>query len=511
MDLILSIALYATLLWIIHVVWGYVKPDPLAAIPSPPGFPVLGHLLQINPAKPRFTFHEWARRYGGAFRIRTMLAGETVIVSKYDLIHEILLKKGAAFSNRPETFRMKYIINRNIMSFKNNDVSWRVLRKQSHRYLKQFGDGMSKLEPVLKDVLSQMISEFESKLNVPFSTMGVLKSGALNTMTVLLLGRAIPKEDPLRKLLMQYENDFTSCFGLGHWSYPMLDMFPWLIHLPLPGSKGMKDLLKVQTECWNNIKMNLSLAEHDTLPRVLLDTVSDRGSGLGTKKDKAKTSISEIEAGLSSLVIIIAGTITTSLTLHLLLNTLSFRRDIQEKMSAETKNALSSTNCNRLSLKHRPQMPYVRAVIFETLRYFSITPMGGIVHEAAETVELTGYGTIPKGTLFMINSWALHHDEALWGDPCIFRPERFLGDNGELLPPDHGNRKHLLPFGAGPRVCLGEVLAMTRLFLWTAEIVNKFDIRPAPGCDNWMDLNNHNDDAIMLIPKPCEVIFTARV
>ena len=510
MDLLLSIALYAVLLVIVYVVWGYLKPDPLSAIPSPPSIPVLGHVLQINPTKSRYTFQEWARRYGGAYRIRTVFAGHTVIVSTYDLIHEVLVTKGAMFSNRPETFRMRYLNCRDILTFKNNDASWRALRKQSHRYLKQFGDGMFKLEAVLKDVLTQMISQFESKQNIPFNTMGILKRGALNSLAALLLGRAIPEEDPLLKDLMQYENGFNSCLGTGHWSYMMLDVFPWLIHLPLPGSKAMKNLLRVQTDCWNNVKKNLSLSEFDTLTRVLLDNMSDHGGSLGSKKDKAKTSISEIEAGLSCLEVVLAGTMTTSLSLHLLLNTLSFRRDIQEKVSAEVKHALASTNCDHISLKHRREMPYLQAVILETLRYFSITPMGAIVHETARDAELTGYGTIPRGTPVMINFWALHHDEAFWGDPDVFRPERFLDDNEELLPPDHGNRKHLLPFSAGPRVCIGEILAKTRLFLWTSEIV-KFNVKPAPGGDSsWMDLNNHDDDAVMLIPKPCEVIFTSR-
>ncbi len=81
---------------------------------------------------------------------------------------------------------------------------------------------------------------------------------------------------------------------------------------------------------------------------------------------------------------------------------------------------------------------------------------------------------------------------------------------GHLLPPDHPNRKHVLPFGAGPRVCLGEVFARTRIFLWTAAVVKKFKLKPGPGSDEqWMNPDVHLDNMV-LMPLPNKIVFDRR-
>lgn len=58
----------------------------------------------------------------------------------------------------------------------------------------------------------------------------------------------------------------------------------------------------------------------------------------------------------------------------------------------------------------------------------------------------------------------------------MFRPERFLAPDGSILPPDHPNRKRVLSFGAGPRVCPGEVFALKRLFMFITSILQAFDL-----------------------------------
>ena len=110
----------------------------------------------------------------------------------------------------------------------------------------------------------------------------------------------------------------------------------------------------------------------------------------------------------------------------------------------------------------------------------------------------------------MINTWALHHDESFWTDPEVIRPERFLDEKGQLLLPDHPNQKHLLPFGAGPMVCLGEVFARTRLFLWTAAVVGRFRMNLAPDSDkNWLDPYIHPEN-LLLDSLPNKIVFERR-
>ena len=105
-----------------------------------------------------------------------------------------------------------------------------------------------------------------------------------------------------------------------------------------------------------------------------------------------------------------------------------------------------------------------------------------------KTCKLDEY-TIPKDTQIWVNLWAMHHNEKLWDDPFTFKPERYLDADGQLVLADHPHRRNTMPFGAGHRVCVGEVFAMSRMFLIIARILQNFTILPEstldkqPSCD----------------------------
>ena len=77
-----------------------------------------------------------------------------------------------------------------------------------------------------------------------------------------------------------------------------------------------------------------------------------------------------------------------------------------------------------LSLAHRSALAYTEAVVQEALRKASIVPLG-LMHMTGQDYELDGYA-MPKGTVVMANLFASHHSPEVWGDPEVFRPERFI-------------------------------------------------------------------------------------
>ncbi|KAK3589270.1 hypothetical protein CHS0354_008333 [Potamilus streckersoni] len=171
--------------------------------------------------------------------------------------------------------------------------------------------------------------------------------------------------------------------------------------------------------------------------------------------------------------IIFAGLITTRNGLLCILLVLLHHHKCVDRMYQEIVDTVGLERTP--SLKDKPAMPYTDAVILESLRYVTHAPIAA-PHCAMEDVELEGY-TIPKGSRVIMNIWTVHHDPAIWGDPWIFRPERFLDDNGELLPAEHTMRQSLVTFGSGKRVCVGENLAKSRLFLYLTTLIQKFDLR----------------------------------
>lgn len=92
-------------------------------------------------------------------------------------------------------------------------------------------------------------------------------------------------------------------------------------------------------------------------------------------------------------------------------------------------------------------MPYCSAVVLETLRYSTIVSLS-VLHTNTSETRLFGY-RLPKGTIIAANLWAVHFDPKYWGDPEVFRPERFLDENGMIKKPDY-----LIPFATGKRVFL---------------------------------------------------------
>ena len=118
------------------------------------------------------------------------------------------------------------------------------------------------------------------------------------------------------------------------------------------------------------------------------------------------------------------------------------------------------------------ELPFTRAVVSEALRLYP--PAFTVVREAIAD-DRAGDLVIPAGTVVMIAPWVLHRHRALWRDPERFDPARFLPD---APPPE---RFAYLPFGAGPRVCIGAQFALTEATLALAALVQAFHITLAPG------------------------------
>ena len=440
------------------------------------------------------SLNHWAKIYGGIYRIKLPFS-DTLVASDCPSIRHFLIENGNAFAGRVSLKRVEFMDLECSVANLQPGAAWRHVRKLSHRYMKQFGDGMSRLEEILLRNADYMLEAFDSRVGEPIDTLSTLKDTSLRSISVLLLGRALDPEHHLYDMLMRYERDVTSAANMSIGKL-LIDICPWFVYMPLQASKDIWRFKKFQDECWQEVKAMQSQSEAGSLTQVLLESVT---TNIGSGKDFGVT---EAHAKTSSLLLITAGVGTTSRALHYILNALAFKQDIQDNVYSEVA---------RITIAHRSRMPYLRATILECLRVFTVTPTGGVPHSAVADAVYPGHGVIPKGTVILINAWTLHHDGTFWDDPDVIRPERFLDDDGQLVPPDHPNRKHLLPFGAGPRVCLGEVFAMTRIFLWIAAVIQKFEIRVSPESNyRWLDPNAHLNRFTFLEPLANEIIFSRR-
>jgi cytochrome P450 len=121
-----------------------------------------------------------------------------------------------------------------------------------------------------------------------------------------------------------------------------------------------------------------------------------------------------------------------------------------------------------------PRLPLAAAVVKETLRRYPPVP-GVLMRRAIEDVRIGGW-LVPKGSLVTIPFFVAQRDPRWFAQPDRFDPARFLGDAARELP-----RGAYIPFGAGPRVCIGNNFAAMEMTLIVAMLVQRFTLRPAPG------------------------------
>lgn len=120
------------------------------------------------------------------------------------------------------------------------------------------------------------------------------------------------------------------------------------------------------------------------------------------------------------------------------------------------------------------ELPYITAMVKETLRWRTVTILAGIPHAPLVDDVYEGY-TIPKGTGIVGNMWAIHRNPRDFSEPDRFKPERYLG--GKLERPYPVARGHHA-FGFGRRVCSGQPQAEQGLALAIAKLMWAFKIRP---------------------------------
>ncbi len=119
------------------------------------------------------------------------------------------------------------------------------------------------------------------------------------------------------------------------------------------------------------------------------------------------------------------------------------------------------------------RLVYTRAVLEESMRLYPPVPFMSRESLAADRI---GGIRIPKGTLVTMAPWVLHRHRTLWSDPDIFDPERFMPPARDAI-----DRFAYLPFGAGPRVCIGQSFSMQEAMIVLARIVQSVDFAMPEG------------------------------
>ncbi|KAK1412891.1 hypothetical protein QVD17_34479 [Tagetes erecta] len=190
---------------------------------------------------------------------------------------------------------------------------------------------------------------------------------------------------------------------------------------------------------------------------ILLDVAEDETMEIKLTRENIKAFI---------LDIFVAGTDTSAITIEWALAELINHPNIMKKVAEEIDQVVGKHRI--LQESDVPNLPYLQAIVRETLRLHSTGPM--ILRQSTENCIVGGYH-IPANTTIFINVWALGRDPNHWENPLEFRPERFEQHNLDV----RGQHFHMLPFGSGRRMCPGTSLAMQVIQTTLGAMIQCFD------------------------------------
>jgi cytochrome P450 len=170
------------------------------------------------------------------------------------------------------------------------------------------------------------------------------------------------------------------------------------------------------------------------------------------------------------MTLFLAGHETTALMLSWAFFLLSQNPDAEGGLATELESVLGSREPSAADL---PELRYTEAIIKETLRLYP--PAWAFGRRALADSEIGGY-RFPKGRQVAIFPWVIHRDPRSFEHPNEFRPDRWFHEKTRQLP-----KYAYLPFGGGPRVCIGNSFAMMEGSLVLASIARKYRMRLEPG------------------------------
>ncbi|RCV06369.1 LOW QUALITY PROTEIN: hypothetical protein SETIT_1G157600v2 [Setaria italica] len=445
-----------------------------SAPPGPAAVPVFGNWLQVgNDLNHRF-LARLSARYGPVFRLRLGVRN-LVVVSDPRLATEVLHTQGVEFGSRPRNVVFDiFTANGADMVFTEYGDHWRRMRRVmtlpffTARVVQQYrGMWEAEMDAVVADIYTDRVVAQTARFFVRRSLQLML----YNIMYRMMFDARYR----LHRRPHVVESPITRAQPLAQsFEYNYGDFIPIL----RPSTRLPQQMQGLQTR-----RLAFFNNNYVEKRRKVMDTPGD--------KDKLRCAIDHIlqaekngEITPDNVIYIVeninvAAIETTLWSIEWALAEVVNHPDVQRRVRDEIRGVIADDEPITESNIHK--LPYLQAVIKETLRLHSPIPLL-VPHMNLEEAKLGGY-TIPKGSKVVVNAWWLANNPELWEKPEEFRPERFLGEEKAVDATVGGKVDfRFLPFGVGRRSCPGIILALPILALIVGKLVRSFEMVP-PGVE----------------------------
>ncbi|XP_059293550.1 cytochrome P450 81Q32-like [Lycium ferocissimum] len=424
--------------------------------PSPQlKLPIIGHLYLLKPPLYR-TLAKLSTKYGPVFSLQlgTRLV---VAVSSPSAAEECFTKNDIVFANRPHLIIGKYLgYNYTTIIGSPYGDHWRNLRRLCA--LEIFSTNrLNNFQPIrqheIKLLVHRMFHNSGGNFGTPVELKSKLFQMSYNIIMRMVVGKRYYGEDVDNEEANNFRELIEKVVSYGGVSNP-LDFVPAIFRWFSRSSE--KNLARLGKKMDGLLQGLIDEHRRDKSKVTMIDHL------LSLQESQPEYYTDQIIKGIIS-VMLNAGTETSSVTIEWAMSLLLNHPDVLEKARTEIDNHVGEDRL--VDEADLPKLKYLQSIISETLRLFPAAPLL-VPHESSDDCKVTGFH-VPRGTMLLVNAWAIHRDPLLWEDPESFKPERFEGVEVES--------SKLFPFGMGRRACPGYGLAQRVVGLTLGTLVQCFE------------------------------------
>ncbi|XP_075209674.1 cytochrome P450 1B1 [Chanos chanos] len=463
-------------------------------LPGPFAWPLVGNAMQLG-QMPHVTFSKLAKKYGNIYQIR-LGCNDIVVLNGYTVIRQALIEHSTEFAGRPNFASFQMISGGKSMTFSNYSKQWRIHRKVAQSTLRAFSSASSETKKNFEQhVVAEAMELVQIFLRLSanrryFDPSHEFTVAAANVICALCFGKRYGHDDPEFRTLLGRVDKFGETVGAGS----LVDVMPWLQSFPNPVRSVYENFKNINEEFFAYVKDKVLQHRNTYNPEVTRD-ISDAIINVIEHGKDSPLSKEFVEGTVTDLIG--AGQDTISTVMQWILLFLVKYPTIQTKLQQHIDKVVGR---DRLpSVEDKSSLAYLSAFIYETMRYTSFVPVT-IPHSTTCDVTIEGFH-ITKDTVVFINQWSVNHDPQKWKDPQIFDPSRFLDESGAL---DKDLTNSVMIFSTGKRRCIGDQIAKTEIFLFTAILLHQctFECNPSQALSL--------DCTYGLTLKPCLYTVTAK-
>jgi cytochrome P450 len=402
----------------------------------------------LNPVQ---VLSRYAGIYGDTFRLYLGGLKEAIITTNPTVIQHVLKTNAENYQKSEiQVKRMGHFLGKGLLT--THGEAWRTQRR-----LIQKGFDRKQLEAlssIMQESLAESLRDFDRQVTAgPVDIYTHLMKMTFAMVAKSLFGARLKDEDID---LVSHTICTVQEFIVRQTLQPYLN--PWF-----SVSGELRKHEEMRTRADGVLLEYITRRRHEAPGHDLLQTLMDArySDGQGMSDELV---LSE------SMQLLVAGHETSSNGLSWLLYLLSTRPDCLERVRQEFDSVLGEAP---LTFSDVPRLEFTTQVIQEALRLY---PPFWMVDRMAIADDRAGDLDIPKGSTVIVFVYGAHHAPRYWQDPESFNPERFTKANEKLHTPFT-----YLPFGAGPRGCIGGNYAMLQILMILSALLRKYDFQLSPG------------------------------